>query len=309
MSLDRLSSFLRKKSMLKTTYMYRIQKHVFYMEAENGDQLILKRHNNRLRVEHQWHFFDRQTCSFIVPFRRFPNDKRFLIDNGYCWTISPYIPGRKLNYASPGDRAASLRTLQTFHTETKGIRINRPFRKELFYQRWYNRLQRFKNTEHLFKQLGFATLFLNIVQTTEHQLQELAHSPLSNLENESLKTGIWIHGDVASHNFIRYDGHVFMIDFDLLTCTSGIYDYIQLGQRFLPYLDWDLNRLMSYKMVHEKHLKLWLDAILLPSDIMREWLHYINGNSSRLAHDYLTELETNWNKRQSFLKMVQTVLN
>jgi len=308
-SMDRLSSFLQKKGMLKTDYIDRIRKNVFYLETNHDNKLILKRHHNIRRVEQQWRFFEQQTTSFIVSFQRYPNQKQILAGNGQYWTISPYIPGQKLNYKTHEDRKASLQTLRTFHDETKGIKLPRPLQKERFYMRSYKRLQHFQKTEPVFWKCGLMSLFTDIVQTTENQLQNVSLFPWAEWEERARKSGTWIHGDVASHNFIRHSGQIYMIDFDLLSCAPEIYDYVQLGQRFLSYLNWDLQQLLSYKMVSDRFMWPWLHAILIPSDIMREWLHYINSDSGRPVSDYLAEMEANWIKRQSFFKLAQSMLN
>src|SRR5690625_6671391 len=86
-------------------------------------------------------------------------------------------------------------------------------------------------------------------------------------EKEARLNGEWVHGDVASHNFIQNE-QTFMIDFDLLRCGSQLYDYIQLGQRCLPHINWDIGDLLAYDMVSERDVRKWLSAIIMPSDVI-----------------------------------------
>ncbi|SFA69061.1 Phosphotransferase enzyme family protein [Lentibacillus halodurans] len=309
MSINRLSSFLQKKGMLQPRHMTSVNKHVFYVETNHRERLILKRHHNHSRVEQQWNFFEQQSSYIPVPFQRFPNQKPFLYDNGMYWTISPYIPGQKLNYMAERDRVEALKSIQTFHNETEGIKLRYPLKKEIFYIRWYKRLQNFRNTESIFKEYGFLGLYKDMVQTAEKHLQYVSAYNWFELERAARKSGTWSHGDVASHNFIRYSGRIYLIDFDLLSCAPPLYDYIQLGQRFLPYLNWNAERLLSYKIVQNKYLKPWLHALFIPSDVMREWLYYIHSSPGRLMYGYLARMKEDWVKRQSFVKNAQNMLN
>ncbi|MFD1362935.1 phosphotransferase [Lentibacillus salinarum] len=308
-NIDRLSSFLQKQGMLNVMLVSTIQNHVFYLEPFKGHSLILKRHRNRARLEQQWRFFAQQTSSVIIPFQRFPNQKPYLTDDSHYWTITPYIPGKKLNYHFAGDRESGLLALQTFHHDTKRIKVSSPLRQEIFYRRWSKRLQKFRNTAPLFQEYGFGALFNDIVQTTEKHLSLITGFDWAGLERSALQSGTWIHGDVAAHNFIRYKGRVYMIDFDLLGCASPLHDYIQLGQRFLPYLNWDSERLLSYNMVQEKYLRPWLYALFIPSDVMRDWLYYMNRRSIQPVGDYLEKMEREWIQRLSFLKTAIDMLN
>ncbi|QKY69570.1 phosphotransferase [Lentibacillus sp. CBA3610] len=309
MNADRLSSFLLKNGGLKPVRLTSIQEHVVYIETNEGERLILKRHNNKLRVEQQWHFFEQQSSSIPVSFQRFPNQKQFLYDNGRYWTISPYIHGRKLNYVFAKDRKDALNVLKMFHNDTKGVKIRHPLIKEMFYVKWHKRLQKFMYTEPIFKEYRFNPLFTDIVQTAEKYLQLVSAFNWGELHDKARQLGTWIHGDVAAHNFIRSSGQIHLIDFDLLSCAPPLNDYIQIGQRYLPYLNWDLDRLLSYKIVPQKTIKPWLYSIFIPSDVMREWLYFLDSNSERPIRNYLEELEMDWLKRQYFLKTARKMLN
>lgn len=308
MNYDRLSSFLYKNGMLDTRDMNSINRNVFYIKTFNDKSFILKKHRNKTRMEQQWSFFEQIKSPDIIPFEHFPNQKKFIYDKSYYWTISPYIRGKKLNYLVDKDRIESLETLKKFHGQASGINVLNRLKKDIFYLRWYKRLQTFKKTYYIFEDYHFKSLFEDIVQTTEKQLQIVSEIPWNRLEQKAKINGNWVHGDVASHNFIRNQKRIFIIDFDLLLCAPQLYDYIQLGQRFLPYINWNLNRLLSYNMVEERYLKAWLLAILIPSDVLREWIHFLYNTSNRSIHNYLSKMEADWLKRQSFLNSAKLML-
>ncbi|WP_164668491.1 phosphotransferase [Virgibacillus doumboii] len=308
MNFDRLSSFLYNTGMLEILRITSIKNNVFYLETKGEEKFILKKHRNQAKVEQQWIFFEKLNLPVVIGFERFPNHKRFIKDNGQYWTISKYIKGKRLNYADEEDRQETLQTLQTFHEHSSGLKIPEPLKKELFYKRWYKRLQTFRKTEYIFIEYQFNSLYKDIVQTTEHALEIISEYPWNRLEQQAVAYGTWIHGDVASHNFIRGRNQLYMIDFDLLLCAPQLYDCIQLGQRFLPYTDFDLYKLLSYRMVEEQFLKPWLYGISVPSDILREWINYLYRTPERSVHNYLQTMHSNWMKRQSFLKEVRSML-
>ncbi|WP_176555824.1 phosphotransferase [Virgibacillus ndiopensis] len=307
LKINRLSSFLYQEGKVNVANIVPIKANVFLVKTSDGNKVILKKHRKKEDVDQQWDFFDKLSTSIVIPFRRFPNGKKILISNGYYWTIAPFIEGTKLNYAINDDRKACLATLRAFHERAEDIRVTNPLRRKLFYKRWYKRLQSFKNTRDYFLNYGFENLFKDIVQTTETQLRLVSELPWERLERKAEEKRVWIHGDVASHNFIR-SRDVYMIDFDLLGQSPQIYDYIQLAQRFLPYLDWNLDKLISYRMVEDSQLKFWILAMTVPSDVLREWLHFLSRNSTMSMEEYLTNMENEWIKRQEFLKNAKAML-
>ncbi|MFC4558939.1 phosphotransferase [Virgibacillus kekensis] len=308
MNYHRLSSFLSSEGKLGLQQLSPINRNVYYLETESGESLILKKHRNKSRMLQQWDFFEQFNSSMAVPFCRFPNGQKYLLTEGRYWTVSRYQSGNKLNYNDERDRVSAVDTLRMFHNEALGIKIPTPGRKEKFYLRWYDRLESFKKTDVVFVKHGFETLFKDIVQTSESTLRFISRFPWVRVEEEAKHIGRWIHGDVASHNFIRGEKKVYLIDFDLLNNAPPLYDYMQLGQRFLPYIDWDLERLLAYHMVHRKYLKAWLAVILVPSDIMREWLHFLYGEANKTPEEYLYKMERNWERRKTFSKSAKKVL-
>ncbi|WP_234982545.1 phosphotransferase [Ornithinibacillus halophilus] len=305
---QRLSSFLYWQGELEVGKMTNIKQDVFLIETHNGKKYILKRHHKMKTVTQQWEFFQKVNSQHLTPFLSFPNNKEILIgENGY-WTISPYRNGRKLYYSNPDDRLKALRTIQDFHKEATSIYVNQPIKRKLFYERWYNRLQRFKQTESLFTSYGYPNLFKDISRHTEYYIIQISKYPWQQYQKQAINDGNWVHGDVASHNFILNDEKVWLIDFDLLQNTDQIYDYIQLGQRFLPYINWDVNQLLAYEMVPDKDVKRWLLSVYIPSDLIREWLFYLSKPSKKPIKEFLKDVEMQWLKRKIFLKNAKSVI-
>lgn len=295
--------------MLAIRQLTTIKPHVFYLETNNKEELILKKHHKQENVRQQWDFFQKLPSSNAVRFIRFPNGKKAIFGYDTWWTIAPYVSGKKLYYKNAVDRTEAVKALKHFHHDAVSINITSPLKRENMLICWYWRLLAFKKTKDLFKENGFAHLYKDIVQMTSAQLKSATQFPWERYEEEALKNGLWTHGDVASHNFIRGKG-TYLIDFDLLQSTAQIYDHIQLAQRFLPHLNWDLEKLLAYDMVKNKEVKPWLYAVFIPSDLMREWFYFMSGAKREPSdvNKYMTNMEKEWQKRHDFLKNTKTML-
>ncbi|MEC5422055.1 hypothetical protein QGM71_00930 [Virgibacillus sp. C22-A2] len=304
---NRLSSFLFQEGELEVKKISVIKPYVCYLKTVENEALILKGHRIKENVEQQWEFLNALADSNCVGFTRYPNGRKFITRKNYHWTLAPYIKGEKLNYNFPQDRTKAVRALKSFHKYARNIVVSRPLSKDIFYIRWNKRLLSFKKTEYLFNENGFENLYKDIVQTTVVQLKLAMQFPWKRYEYEARRKGIWVHGDVASHNFIK-NKSTYLIDFDLVHSTPQIHDYIQLGQRYLPYLEWSLDDLLSYDMVQDSEKQIWLQTIMIPSDVLREWLHYLADNRTITVFEYLSQLEESWEKRRIFLKNTKLML-
>jgi hypothetical protein len=306
--LNRLSSFLHWEGNLTVKEIHQIKENIYYLEADSEKQYILKGHSNVLNMKQQWDFFDKIKSKSIVPFVRFPNGKKDITTGtNYSWTLSPYISGRKLNYLHHHDRVLAVNTLKQFHRDASQIRIKKLIKKQLFYKRWHVRLNKFLETEFIFQKYGYMNLYRDITQLMTYYLDIVSSYSWHVDQVDAERNGKWVHGDVASHNFI-HNGKTLLIDFDLLHCTTQLYDFIQLGQRFLPSIEWKLERLLQYRMVSDRDLERFLYAIFIPSDVIREWLHYLKSKRRLSVESYLQTMEAEWTKRKEFLNDSKVML-
>jgi len=305
---NRLSSFLLKEGELNMKRVSRIKSHVLLIETINNNKYILKKHRNKEMLYQQWEFFRAADSEVLIPFDPFPNGREFLSYKNNYFTLSTYAIGRKLNYKLAEDRDTAVETVKYFHRNARNIYIKRPVYKKNFIIKWYDRMHTFKQTESLFNKYGFDYLYKDIVKTTGHHLRRLSEFPWDRLEREAKWNGTWIHGDVASHNFIKTSRKTCMIDFDLLHCTSQLHDFIQLGQRFVSHENWEIEELIKYNMVSDEKRKIWAYAMAVPSDVLREWLHFLNNKPSEIFR-YLTLLEKEWVNRRYFFKNIEKVIN
>lgn len=304
---NRLSSFLLCEGELTVSDISLIKQDVFLAKKTETEIFILKKHRHKAIVNQQWDFFGQINEEGIVPFQLFPNGKKFIADHAGLWTIAPFKDGEKLRYKYQQDREKAVRALHCFHAAAQHIYVQAPVRRDLFPDRWIRRLNKFRMTECLFKENGFKTLYQEIIQVTQYYLQKMERIDWEQDEQKARKNGCWQHGDVAAHNFIQGD-RTYLIDFDLLACGAQLYDYIQLAQRFLPYIGWDLDELLRLRMVGEEDMHKWLTAVFVPSDLIREWLFFLSHGSTAAVRQYLSQMEKAWSERRVFLKKAQKML-
>lgn len=305
---NRLSSFLYWEGNLEAKKIHPIKRNIYYIEIASGEKYVLKGHSNTSNMRQQWEFFERIQSRNVVPFERYPNGKKEITTGtNYSWTISPYVSGRKLNYQTAEDRKRVMILLKRFHAEANQIYVKKLLRKQPFYKRWHARLYRFLETEQIFERNGYLTLYNDISYMMKKYLEIVESYSWYKEQLDAERNGSWVHGDVASHNFIQNE-KTYMIDFDLLHCTPQIYDYIQLGQRFLPYINWDIETLLGYDMVEDVELEKFINSVFIPSDLVREWLHFLTRKRRVSIEDYMETMELEWISRKEFLNKAKLIL-
>ncbi len=305
--LYRLSSFLLKEGELHPEEISRINSDVFYLKTADSAQYVLKRHRKKVSSEQQWDFFEAIDEVNIIPFIRFPNGRRIISGDGY-WTLAEYQQGKRLRYTRDADRSAAVQALKSFHEKAEGIHLQAQIKRGSYFFRAGQRLELFKKTHPFFELYGFENLYSDIVQQTALYLERSSAFSWEIREEQEKEQGKWMHGDVASHNFLHSGDQTFLLDFDLLQQTTQLYDYIQLAQRFLPCLNWDPEQLFRYRMVADSDMKPWLYAVGIPSDVLREWLHQLQTKEKSSLLVYLEKMETNWIERRYFLKKAEGML-
>ncbi|MDC3415650.1 phosphotransferase [Aquibacillus salsiterrae] len=309
---DRLSSFLKQKAGMKVVSIYPIKENVYQIKTANGKVYILKGNNSLSVVVQQWRFFKQLNESkHINKFVPFPHGEEWMVWDEKVWTIAPFINGETLHFSSEVDRQQALETVKLFHGLAEGTKIKQPILRHPLYVKWTKRITKLKYTESTMRKSGFSTLYLDLLSTTESRLSHFENFHWFDLEHNAMRNWTWIHGDVASHNFIRdRDGAVHLIDFDLLSLSPLLYDHIQLGQRFLPFIQWDIDQLLGYcSLTNKQDINLWLYGITIPSDLIREWWTFLQKKPSmEKIFYYLDNLSNNWEKRRRFVEAVDRML-
>ncbi|SET67564.1 NAD+ synthetase [Salinibacillus kushneri] len=298
--MDRLHSFLKGKGDFDCLEIIPVKKNVFKVYAENQWWIVKCYGSNALKV---WSLsLQIENRNHFVTFVPFPNGERWLKDSaGQYWCLSPFVEGKKLNYNNHEDREAAIELLQQFHTITKGLSIKQTKPKP-FIQKTEERYKRFLRTKDIFVQ-NQATLFYNkIVTQTNKLLKSMEKLKWRKIEEKAKRNRFLIHGDNAGHNFIRNSEGIYLIDFDLIQYAPYEYEWIQLAQRFLIE---GLNRfddLFQYPIFQSlENQSYFLYGTLFPSDLFREWLHFLRNNpSQKEIASYLQKFQHLWTQRQKF---------
>ncbi|WP_186576286.1 phosphotransferase [Aquibacillus kalidii] len=309
---NRLSSFLWTEAGVNTNWIKPIKTTVFLIQTNAGSKYILKGKKTKEIIDQQWAFFEQYQDRKVIQYSRFPNNKKVIEGFGYYWTWTPYMKGEALNYDSSVDREDAFNSLQHFHDCAKGIKVDDPLLlKPPLYMKGITRLSKLDKTKSIFEKNGFSELYSDLNSLIQNQLEIFTNLDWYQIEKNAVDNNSWIHGDVAAHNFIRTDEQeIYLIDLDLLTLAPPIYDYIQLGQRFLPFLNWDINQLLKYAHTdNEESLKTWLLGISVPTDLVREWWLFLKRQSSNEEiNRYLKQFSYEVSKRIQFVDELERMM-
>ncbi|MBM7701386.1 phosphotransferase [Metabacillus iocasae] len=288
----------------------KVKNHVYVLDTDQGLK-VLKSYRAKEKVEqiyqfltnlHQQHFYQ------AVNYELFPSGELLYKanDEDCYWTIQPYVkPNRKFTFKSKKDRNDAVLLLTQYHEQSRRMSKDNTYSFETYslQQQWSRRLKTFESYAPRLTAYMSEQQVVNIINQGKQALRYLKQYEV---EENALGQGI-IHGDVASHNFIRNDAQtVMLIDFDLAAHVPIIYDYIQLAHRFLVYL----NR--SFVEVESHHFfnylvqnQFFLSSLLFPSHVVREWNRLlVNGMDAEKVHKLQVFTNADMYYRQSFIASI-----
>ncbi|UOQ46263.1 aminoglycoside phosphotransferase family protein [Halobacillus salinarum] len=307
---DRLFHWLQYKHDIPITIETVIKPKVFQVNM-NGRKLLLKGYRRAPILQQQLDFFKEwtnasQMASCPIPFPDHTFTKSKL---GCEWGLFEWLEGRHADFRSHSDRKQAGRLVKLFHRTTEGITaLSIP--RDPLYVKWERRLEQFKETKSAFSHYQKSNIFHEIVTVTDKQLNYFADHNWGEIEERAWENHDWLHGDLAHHNFIvDENNHMKLIDFDLLHNGPRLYDEIQLAHRFLPYLEDQRRTLLNY-FRHSENNNLWLEGVLVPADLLREWLYGYKrcraGEGSLAVH--INKLEIAWEQRKMFVRYAENML-
>ncbi|MBO8155946.1 MAG: hypothetical protein H0Z32_05755 [Bacillaceae bacterium] len=309
--MDRLYYFFSTAGQLPIEKVEKIKPNVFAIRSSNK-AWIIKSYGNKRKVQLLWNATRKLKGNEnrVVGLMSFPNGKKWIENQDQYWCLMPYIKGRTLSFSSHEDRLAAIQTLHQFHENTEGLDLSPAPKKRSYVKRMESRLLRFNKTGGIFFNYNYYSLFKRIKKHSVKTYEAMEQLNWRKHEEWGRENKKWIHGDSASHNFIRKGDSVFLIDLDLMHKAPYDVEWLQLAQRFLYACQWDFECLNQYFTLREA-LKspYFLQGILFPGDLLREWLFFLAGKPDR-RHliSFLTRMEEGWRKRERFVRELGTVI-
>ncbi|WP_255437642.1 phosphotransferase [Thalassobacillus sp. CUG 92003] len=308
---DRLFDWLRREHDLPVEQIQPIKDNI-YQVTINGRPLLLKGYRRRSILDQQVRFFKLYRQPYLLAAKPKPFKAQTYILSGldYHWGLFEWVDGRHLNFRINDERQSAVKLLKKFHQTSKGIDfIALP--KDPLYLKWRHRLDQFNSQKDVFTDHHKRPLFDEISSIAEARLEQFQQHDWARKEDAAWHDKTWLHGDVAHHNFLLHPSNeeVTLIDFDLLQNGPHLYDHIQLAHRFLPYMAHDRASLFK----HFKHIEdwqPWLDGVMVPTDLLREWLYGYKKtrNSSAKLNRHMEKLEVAWEQRKHFVRYAQNML-
>jgi hypothetical protein len=313
--LNRLFSYFRAQFAEEIISIVPIRKWVFLVETIK-DTYVVKGYssNRKLKLQEAFTMTLRnegflKTYQFITPKVNEP-----LYFEGTYFGCTRYIhPHRTaFSFYSEKNRQEGLDLLMKFHQVTAKFeaRYRTIMPKAELIEKWQERLRLFSNGQQVLTYFVPRPFLKEMVSWADWSLNGMERNRII-LEKEPY---VILHGDVAHHNFLRDEkGHLYLIDFDLISIGPASYDYLQYANRILPFIDWSFEKLINHfpykRLVQDKA---FLYALAYPADIFREWNRLIRENSytdQNKVNPVLDLTMGQFHERKKFVEQLKRRLN
>ncbi|WP_404428837.1 phosphotransferase [Sutcliffiella horikoshii] len=283
----------------------KIKNNLYKIQTEDG-QYILKGYTELSNLDSIIRFSQLLHKSGFhtgLMYEKFTDGQFLLFEQGLVWVLLKYIAlKRKFSFSKEKDREDGLLTLQKFHQHSKTLLPNLlpDLPKENTVVKWQNRLRIFESHAPFLAKWFNPNVIGEIVYYSHLSLNTLAKDYVETEE-------VALHGDVASHNFIRAaDNKLYLIDYDLLSVGSAEWDFVQYASRILPFIKWNgsLFQLHSSLMEMGRDHPWFRTALAFPMDILREGNHFSKSvGDERMPNSFanLSYFISTWELRKQFL--------
>jgi thiamine kinase-like enzyme len=311
---NRLLFKFKKHFNLNVTKIKVINDNVYLLLCDN-QKIIIKRYKSKNHIMKQvWlaKKFAEMSYQGSVRFIPFKSGKYIRKVDNYYYALMPFIEGEQLSYGSRKDRKAAFDQLERFQRESKSLTEKRQQFVPIYslYSKWATRLDTFYFNLYNNKKYLTASqykMMKKYLKWGEYTLDTLPIDVLQKKERSARREGLIIHGDVANHNFLRKnDDTIVMIDFDLMACAPPEYDTLQLINRYFPYCNYSLAKIIEElggtftKLIQTK----WFaTALIYPTDIFREWNRLTTATpiNEKKLYSYIHQLERHYVKRMEMV--------
>ncbi|WP_251469057.1 phosphotransferase [Neobacillus mesonae] len=312
---DRLFSYFQSQLTEPVIEMVPLQRSVVLLKT-NHNQFIIKGYQSNRRLKLQEAFTATlKKEGFFNTYKFFdsPAKEQLFFEDTYFGCIEYISPNKtSFTFYKQKDRREGLELLEQFHQTTASFeaRYRRLLSKADLIEKWKERMMLFSNN------LPFLRYFMN--EPFISDMMSWASWSIKGMEANSQyfekEPYVILHGDVAHHNFLRdKKGKLHLIDFDLISIGPKALDYLQYANRILPYIDWSLEKLRTYKPFR-KYLKdkAFLYALAYPADIFREWNRLVREQSYSDQHKLQQVMDLSIGQfyaRKKFITQLRSILD
>lgn len=311
----RLFLFRLQKTGLTIYHMYKMNQNIYVLDTKFGLK-VLKRFHSKSKLLFQFAFSQKmleRDDRILYYFERFPNGEFYIQWNHCYWALMPYISGTEVDFTQTFDQINVYQALHEFHQQSLGVHMD-VFSVRRLYPYYEQRFHNFSQLITMFPQVQMKMkMFKDIKEWGLYALTKLADEKrLETLEKMAINQRMWMHGDVAHHNFLRVTKQrVVLIDFDQVSIGPKEYDELQLSQRILCRNNWNFSGLLqTLKQIQRLANQRWyLYGLIFPNDIYREWTLFFQGKTCISLDRLVTYTKHQYAARLPLIKELIRMLN
>lgn len=311
---NRLLSILTRSVPFKIKKIQKIRQHVYYLET-SACPFVIKGYSSLHRLKLQEAFaasLKGEGFEQSYKFFQFLEKPIYFNKKYYGWIeyIEPH--SEPFTYLTMADRKAGMELLHSFHGITKRLakRYERILPQFNLYEKWSERIKLFEKNRCIIEKYLSSEMIDELLDWGNLSLAEVYKAGMG---EKGQYQPVILHGDVAHHNYLRAKtGKLYLIDYDLISIGDEDADLLQYANRILPFMNWSLNQLSQYPIVHHYlQNRAFLYALMYPSDIFREWNRIIKERTYLLPQKLIPVIELTtrqFHLRQQFINDLKNVV-
>ena len=275
-ALESLAASSLRKEGIGLRNLNSIRENVIIVQT-NAGKFLLKGFSNSKRMKSQKKLTKLLHQNGFKKTYRFIEELEPFVFDGYVFAWIEFLPSsrKKFYFSSRHSREEGLQLLEEFHRTTEKFYDRIPVSRFNQVDKWEERFDEFEDNYSIIKKYVSTDIIQTWLKWGKRSLKGL-----QKYENDLYSEPLCVtHGDVAHHNFFYKDnGSLYLIDFDLISKSPPLIDYLQYSNRIMPDISGS-SELWSYEQLKKyKDNRAFLYALLFPTDIFREWNRLVREN-------------------------------